>query len=129
MRTLIWIYIGIYALVWVFMCVVEAVAVAEEDKEPLWERTTDGVLFTVGFAGMLLYQGSAEIPALQAAWKGVAWVLVAVHGALSIKAGYQLFGPGRSASGTHASEIWGGAAIAAFLTIPSIWLNFLYAYR
>lgn len=125
---LIWIYIGLYAAMWTFMAWVVSIAVPEEEQEPRWERALDAVLMILGFFGMLLYQKDPGILWLSKVWKVVAVVLPLTHGALALRAGLGFLRD----LGSLREQVWsvlGGAAIAAFLVLPPLLLNYLYAFR
>ena len=128
MTILIWIYIGLYVALWTFMVWVESVAVPEEDKDPGWERALDGSLIILGFFGMMLYQKDPGILWLSNLWKVVAVGLPLIHGALNLRSGLVFLRD----PGSLREEGWavlGGAAIAAFLVLPSSLLNYLYAFH
>lgn len=128
MTLLIWIFIVLYACIWSLMVVVDTRGSSGEERDPVWERALDRTLIVSGLVGMLLYQTQPEIAWLPSAWKVVVVASVVCHLGLLAKTAYALFGPNGTYDQHERWAVWGGAAIAAFMVVPSIAINALYAF-
>src|SRR5215204_835236 len=76
MKTLLLIYMSVYALVFAGVCLAEIIVVPAPERDPLWETVLDLVLLTAGFIGMVFYLKEVEQSQVRLLWKVVAPGLV-----------------------------------------------------
>jgi hypothetical protein len=78
-KTLLLVYMVVYAVVWVAIYFAEGLVVPPAERDSVWELLLDVVLLATGFVGMALYLKDIDHTHLKLAWKFVAPVLLGGH--------------------------------------------------
>jgi hypothetical protein len=129
MKTLLLVYMGVYAVVVVAATLLETLVVPAAERDPFWETLLDVVLLGAGFVGMVLFFREVEDPQVRLLWRFVAPSLVLGQSWLFVRhlrSRAQMITDSEQ-EWTERHMAWTEAGFLALL-LPSLGINLSFAF-